>query len=73
MGWFFVFKLTAGNVDDRKPVHNLVWDLIGKLVGEKGYIFQKLFEHLYTKVMLLITSAKNNMKNKLMPNMITAI
>jgi len=82
MGWFFgfklhlvvndkgeimAFKLTAGNVDDRKPVPNLVKNLIGKLVGDKGYISQKLFEKLYLKGLQLVTKIKKNMKNKLMP------
>ena len=81
MGWFFgfklhlvindkgeimAFKLTAGNVDDRKPVPNLVKNLIGKLVGDKGYISQKLFEQLYQHGLQLVTKIKKNMKNKLM-------
>ena len=80
-GWFFgfklhlvindkgeimAFKLTAGNVDDRKPVPNLVKNLIGKLVGDKGYISQKMFEKLYLQGLQLITKIKKNMKNKLM-------
>ena len=43
-GELIVFKLTAGNVDGRTPVPNLVKDLIGKIVGDKGYISQKLFD-----------------------------
>lgn len=81
MGWFFGFKLhliindkgeimavklTAGNVDDRSPVPNLVKNLIGKLVGDKGYISQKLFDQLYQQGLQLITKIKKNMKNKLM-------
>lgn len=38
--------LTAGNVDDRQPVGDLVKGLLGKLVGDKGYISQSLFEQL---------------------------
>ena len=30
------FKLTKGNVDDRKPVPDLVHGLTGKLVGDMG-------------------------------------
>jgi hypothetical protein len=82
MGWFFGFKLhlivndkgelmafkvTQGNVDDRKPVPNLVQQLVGKLFGDKGYISHKLFESLYEKGLQLITPIKKNMKNKLMP------
>lgn len=61
MGWFFGFKLhlivndrgdllafrlTPGNVDDRKPVPSLARDLFGKLFGDKGYIAQWLREKL---------------------------
>ncbi len=82
IGWFFgfklhlvindkgeimAFKLTAGNVDDREPVPNLVKNLIGKLVGDKGYISQDLFGRLYQQGLQLITKIKKNMKNKLMP------
>lgn len=82
IGWFFgfklhlvindkgelmAFKLTAGNVDDRKPVPNLVKDLIGKLIGDKGYISQELFDKLYPQGLQLITHIKKNMKNKFMP------
>lgn len=84
VGWFFgfklhlvindkgqlmAFKLTAGNVDDRKPVPDLVKHLVGKLVGDKGYISQSLFEQLFSQGIQLITRLKKNMKNKLMPLM----
>lgn len=81
-GWFFGFKLhlvfndrgeilnvtlTPGNVDDRKPVPQLVRDLFGKLFGDKGYLSQPLFETLYrTFDIQLITKIKSNMKNRLM-------
>ncbi len=82
MGWFFgfklhlvindkgeimAFKLTAGNVDDRKPVPDLVSNLVGKLIGDKGYISQKLFDKLYDQGLHLLTKVKKNMKNKFMP------
>ncbi len=81
MGWFFgfklhlvindkgeimAFKLTAGNVDDRKPVPDLVKNLVGKLIGDKGYISQKLFTELYQQGLQLVTKIKKNMQNKLM-------
>ena len=81
-GWFYGFKLhvvvndrgeilalmiTAGNVDDRKPVPNMCKNVIGKLVGDKGYISKQLFEDLMRHGLQLITKIKNNMKNKLMP------
>ena len=54
IGWFFGFKLhlvvndqgellsiklTAANVDDRKPVLSLTKKLFGKIFGDKGYIW----------------------------------
>jgi hypothetical protein len=83
MGWFFGFKLhlivndrgellnvmlTPGNVDDRKPVPDMVRDLFGQLIGDKGYISQTLFEELLNNFNIqFITGIKSNMKNKLMP------
>lgn len=82
VGWFFgfklhllindngeimAFKLTAANVDDRKPVPELVKNLKGKLVGDKGYMSKELFDKLYAQGLHLLTKIRNNMKNKLMP------
>jgi Transposase DDE domain len=82
MGWFYGFKLhlvineqgellgltlTPGNTDDRRPVAKLVRQLWGKLFGDRGYISQELFEHLWGQGLQLITKVKRNMKNKLMP------
>jgi len=80
-GWFFGFKLhlvindrgellnvtlTAANVDDRKPVPDLVDNLFGKIFGDKGYISQALFDLLQETVgVLLITKLKSNSKNRL--------
>ncbi|WP_083101700.1 IS982 family transposase [Faucicola atlantae] len=81
MGWFYGFKLhviindqgelvnltvTAGNVDDRKPVKQLCdMTVFGKLFGDKGYIDKSLTawldEHLDVE---LITNVKKNMKAK---------
>jgi len=59
---------TPGNVDDRKPVPGLVRNLFGKLVGDRGYISQPLFEELLGNFNLqFIVGIKSNMKNKLMP------
>jgi hypothetical protein len=85
MGWFYGLKLhlvvndrgeilscqvTAGNVDDRKPVLKLCKDLFGKLIADRGYISQALFEQLLeTFDVQLITRIKSNMKNRLMPLM----
>jgi hypothetical protein len=81
-GWFYGFKLhlvindqgellnvcfTPGNVDDRKPVPKLTKQLFGKLIGDKGYISQALFEQLFGRGLQLITRIKSNMKNCLIP------
>ena len=80
-GWFFGFKLhliinqhaeivafriTKGNIDDRKPVLGMVNGKKGKLFGDRGYISEKLRTDLLKKGMLLITKLKRDMKNKLM-------
>ena len=83
-GWFFGMKLhlvinhrgeiiawmiTAGNVDDRKPVPELARGLFGKIFGDRGYISKALFEHLYERGLKLVTRIKANMKNTLMDTM----
>lgn len=62
------FMFTPGDIDDRKPLEdrNFIRQIIGKLVGDKGYISQKLFEKLFIDGIQLITKLKNNMKGALM-------
>jgi len=83
MGWFYGFKLhlvinecgellacqiTPGNVDDRKPVPTLCQRLFGKLIADRGYVSQPLFEQLLdTFGVQLITKLRKNMKNRLLP------
>ena len=83
MGWFYGLKLhlvvndcgellacqiTPGNIDDRKPVPALRKHLFGKLIADRGYISQPLFEQLLeTFNVQLITRLKKNMKNRLIP------
>lgn len=82
VGWFYGFKLhlvvndcggllafqvTPGNVDDRKPVPRLAKGLTGKLIGDRGYISQKLFESLLEQDLQLITKLRKGMQNKLLP------
>lgn len=77
VGWFFGFKLhlvvndrgellacqlTAGNVDDRKPVPRLSQGLLGRLQGDRGYISQKLSMQLFARGLRLVTKLKRNMK-----------
>jgi hypothetical protein len=58
--------LTPGNVDDRKPVPQLVKKLFGKVVGDKGYISQPLYGLLrQTLGVQLVTKLRSNSKNKL--------
>jgi hypothetical protein len=80
-GWFFGLKLhmifntkgeivrlsiTPGNTNDRSPVPNMIKGLKAKLIGDKGYLSQKLFEDLFKEGITLITKIKKNMKNRLM-------
>lgn len=76
-GWFFGFKLhlvinhrgellavklTAGNVDDRKPVRHFADRLFGKLYADKGYISKALTAFLKQSGIELVTKLKKNMK-----------
>ncbi|UAW63663.1 IS982 family transposase [Mycoavidus sp. HKI] len=76
-GWFFGFKLhavinhqgellglrfTPGNIDDRKPVPDLVHSLFGKLYADKGYISRKLAQSLEDLGVALVTKVRRNMK-----------
>lgn len=80
-GWFFGFKLhlvinhkseivafrlTTGNIDDRKPVPEMLKNMKGKAFADRGYISEKLSSTLRAKGIELITKIKKNMKNKLM-------
>jgi len=83
MGWFYGFKLhlvinecgelltcqiTSGNVDDRKPVPTLCKRLFGKLIADRGYVSQALFDQLQeTFGIQFITKLRKNMKNRLLP------
>jgi Transposase DDE domain len=60
--------LKPGNVDDRKPVPDLLQHLFGKVFADKGYISQKLFQELMSSLgVQLVTKLKRNMKQRLMP------
>ena len=69
-GQLLSIALTPGNVDDRQPVPELmqqVKNLFGKLLGDKGYISQPLFEQLLQVLGIeLVTKAKKNRKGRLM-------
>ena len=82
VGWFFGFKLhlvindrgellnvqiTPGNIDDRKPVVELLQDLWGKVFADKGYVSQSLAQHLQEKYgVMLMAKHRRNMRNYLM-------
>lgn len=81
-GWFFGFKLhlvandqgeilniklTPGNIDDRKPVPDLLKEFSGSVYGDKGYISSPLASQLLVDHGIrLITKLKSNMKNRIM-------
>ncbi|MBZ0297932.1 MAG: IS982 family transposase [Anaerolineae bacterium] len=81
MGWFYGFKLhlvvndrgeiiamqlTPGNIDDRKPLPQLIQQVYGKLFGDKGYLSQSLRDDLREQAVDLITSLRRNMQPQLM-------
>ena len=53
--------VTAGNVDDRKPVPQLCQGLFGKVFADKGYI-KDLRERLQKDGVTLIYKVRPNMK-----------
>ncbi|PHM51786.1 transposase [Xenorhabdus hominickii] len=61
-GEILALKVTAGNVDDREPVHELVKELTGSLYGDKGYLSQELAEDLAQTDITFITKKRRNMK-----------
>lgn len=62
------FSLSAGNLDDRKPVLDLLHRVVGKVFGDKGYISQLLAEKLLKTLGIeLVTKLRRNIKNRLMP------
>lgn len=62
------FMITPGDVDDHKPLEYkyFVEFVYGKLVDDKGYISNDLFERLFVDGTQLITKLKSNMKGALM-------
>jgi len=80
MGWFFGFKLplivnacgqllafglSSGNTDDRQPIPQLTHGLGGKLLGDKGYLSQPLFDSRFQQGLHLLTPLRQNMSNRL--------
>lgn len=69
LGELLAFRITPGNVDDRKPVPLLTEGLTGKLIGDRGYISQRLFQELWERGLHLVTKIRKNMRNKFIPIM----
>jgi len=81
-GWFYGFKLhlsitengellafflSPGNTSDLAVLSQITQGLVGKLLGDKGYISQEMFENLSSRGLQLIIKLRAKMKNKLMP------
>ena len=64
-GELLAIQLTPGNTDDRKPVPQMTKKLWGKLIGDRGYLSQVLFEQLFAQGLQLITPIRKNMQNRL--------
>ena len=62
------FVFTPANTDDRQSLDYAAFmkNVKGKLVGDKGYLSQKLFERLFVDGIQIVTKIKKNMKNSLM-------
>lgn len=80
LGWFYGFKLhlvvneygeviafdlTRGNVHDTQVLEHLKQGLFGKLIGDKGYLSQTLFEDLLAEGLELVTRVRRNMRQML--------
>lgn len=67
-GEIIKYQITPGNVDDREPLKDdqFTKKLFGKLVADRGYISQSLFDRLFIDDIHMITKLKKNMKNSLM-------
>lgn len=68
IGEIITFRITHGATDDREPLKSDAFTnkLFGKLVADRGYISQDLFERLFVDDIHMITKRKRNMKNPLM-------
>ncbi|PCS21606.1 Mobile element protein [Candidatus Enterovibrio escicola] len=58
--------MTTANVDDRKPISEIVDEFYGCLYGDKGYISSPLEQELADKEVTLTTTVEKNMKPKVM-------
>ncbi|PCS22297.1 Mobile element protein [Candidatus Enterovibrio escicola] len=58
-GGIISVKVTTANMDDRKPISEMIDELWGYLYGDKGYISGPLERELSDKVVILMTDIKN--------------
>nr|WP_263363826.1 transposase [Candidatus Enterovibrio escacola] len=56
-------KVTTVNVDDRKPISEMIDEIWGSLYGDKGYISGPLERELVNKGVTLITGGKKHIPN----------
>jgi hypothetical protein len=60
------FRVTSGNVDDRKPVPEMLKGKHGKGFADRGYISEKLCEKLAKQGVIFMAKTKRNMKKSLL-------
>jgi len=80
-GWFYWFKLhltvkekeellafflSPGNTSDLAILPKVTQGVVGKLLGNKGYISQDMLENLFSSGLQPITKLRAKMKNRLM-------
>lgn len=66
MGNIISCKITPGNANDLKAAVKMLKDFKGKIFADKGYIGKKEFSILLEQGLILVTSVKKNMKNRLL-------
>lgn len=66
-GEILSFCITSGNTSDinEEVIEKLTKNIFGKLIGDKGYISQKIFKKLFENNITLITKVRKNMNNRL--------
>ncbi len=63
-GGLLAVKVTAGNVDDRQPVLDMVDNVTGSLYADKGYVSANLKAELAEQGIDFITGQRSNMKRQ---------
>lgn len=59
--------ITSGNIDDRKPVLELLQGLLGKVFADHGYVSKQLAQHLLTSFGIeFFANPKRTMKKHLL-------